>query len=364
MTAQDPRPDTGLWNVPAARVRSVSLWLIALLLAFHTLVAASSLIIPIHLAILANLALSPVVRGLERARLPPPVSAAMVLASTLLLFVVLASAIATPASEWVARAPASLAEIEGKLRAATRPLEEVSRATQSVEDLVEIERDTASVKVRTPGLLWTLLTGTQNLVAYGAVVIVLLYFLLSGGDGFLRKLVTVLPSLSDKKRAVEIARRTEREISRYLFTVSVINVSLALTVAAAMALIGMPNPLLWGALVGALNFVPFLGPMVGVTLIGGAAVLSFDSLEAYLLPPAVAGGITALEGLLITPALLGRRLTLSPVVVFLSVLVLSWAWGVIGALVAVPSLVMIKIVCAEVEPLRPIGLLMEAEPRA
>lgn len=269
-----------------------------------------------------------------------------------------------PASEWLTLSPESISEIERKLRVATRPLAEVSRATKSVEDLVDIEgAGSSGVQVDSPGLLSSLLSGTQNFVSYGAVVIVLLYFLLAGGDSFLRKLVTVLPQLSDKIRAVEIARRTEHAISRYLFTICLINLGLGIAVGSAMWALDMPNPVLWGAVAGGLNFIPFLGPAISTALIAGAAILSFDTVEQFLMPPLACAALTIFEGLLVTPTLLGRNLTLSPVVIFLAVLALSWAWGILGALMAVPTLVMVKIVCDEVGMLRPLGIMMEAEPR-
>ncbi len=163
------------------------------------------------------------------------------------------------------------------------------------------------------------MTGTQSFVSYGAIVLVLLYFLLAGGDSFLRKLVTVLPLLSDKIRAVEIARQTERAISRYLLTICIINVGLGITVGSVLWMLGMPNAPMWGAVAGSLNFIPFLGPVISTLLVGAAAILSFDTLQGFLMPPLACASLTIFEGLLITPALLGRNLTLSPVVIFLSV---------------------------------------------
>jgi predicted PurR-regulated permease PerM len=176
----------------------------------------------------------------------------------------------------------------------------------------------------------------------------LLYFLLASKDMFLRKLIAATPRLLDKQRALVISQQIEAELSTYLFTVTAINTALGGAVALAMYGLGVPNPILWGVMVGALNFIPYLGDIVSVIALTVVGLLTFDSLWYSLSVPAVFYVLTAIEGYLVTPLILGRRLSLNPVVIVLSVLFWGWMWGVSGALLAVPILVVLKTVADHV----------------
>jgi predicted PurR-regulated permease PerM len=175
--------------------------------------------------------------------------------------------------------------------------------------------------------------------------LVLLYLLLASGDLFLQKLVHVMPTLRDKKRAVEISHEIQQNISNYLFSISLINIGLGVAVSVGLYFMGVPNAAMWGMLVAILNFVPYFGPAVGVILLAAVGLLTFDTLWQGLLPAAWYLLLHLLETNLITPVLLGRRFTLNPVVVFVSLIFWTWLWGVPGALLSVPILVSVKVVC-------------------
>ena len=125
-----------------------------------------------------------------------------------------------------------------------------------------------------------------------------------------------------------------------------------------MWVIGLPNAGLWGTVAGVLNFIPFLGPGITAVLIFLVSVLTFDTLSAMLVPPAVFIALTTLEGNFLTPMIVGRRLSLNPIAVFVSILFWGWMWGMPGALLAVPILAIMKILCDAHEPLRPAGALL------
>ncbi len=211
------------------------------------------------------------------------------------------------------------------------------------------------VEVRKPSFGETWLAPTQDFVIGGGTVLVLLFFLLASGDLFLRKLVTVLPRFEDKKTAVEISRQIEHDISRYLFSICVINLFFGAAIGIAMVFLGMPNPLLWGAMAGLLHFVPFLGAVVGMTVVTLVAAITLDGAGAILLVPATYFGLNIIEEYVVVPLVLGRRLMLNPVVLFVWLIFWGWLWSVPGALMAVPLLAIMKIVCDHVEPLGAIG---------
>jgi len=360
---EERRPDIrrlgGLFG-PAVDVRSLALTGIFVLLFFCTLYFARSLFLPIVLAILLNFLLAPVVRGFKRMWIPEGIGAALVILGLLGAVTLGVYRLSGPAAGWIERAPEGLERVEHRIRQLRRPVEEMRQAAEEVEREVERiaggdSRQPQEVSVRRRTLTAVLLSRTGSFLGGAVMMTVLLYFMLASGDLFLRKLVRVLPRLEDKKRAVEIARQTENHISTYLSTVTLINVALGVVVGVAMRLVGMPNPILWGVTAGLLNFVPYLGAVVTVCVLALVSVITFDSLGRAAVAPLVYIGINALEGYLLTPMLLGRRLTLNPVVIFLGLIVWGWMWGIAGALLAVPILATFKIFCDHIEPLAPIG---------
>ena len=186
--------------------------------------------------------------------------------------------------------------------------------------------------------------------------LVLLYLLLASGDLFLQKLVHVMPTLGDKKRAVEISHEIQQNISNYLFSVTLINVGLGVVVSGGLYFMGVPNAAMWGIFVAVLNFVPYFGPVAGIILLAAVGLLTFDtSLWQALLPPAWYLLLHLLETNLVTPVLLGRRFTLNPVVIFVSLIFWTWLWGVPGALLSLPILVSIKVISDHVPAMSPVS---------
>lgn len=358
-----PRPDITklgeLFGGPID-VRSVSLTGLFVLAFFYTLYFGRQFFLPVVLALLLSFLLAPLVRGLRRIHVPQAVGAAVVILGLLGAVSFGIYRLSGPAAEWMERAPEGLQRIERRVRQIRGPVEEVRQAAERVEQQVErmagTDRSpTREVELRGDTLTGVVLSRTGSFLGNAIVMIVLLYFLLASGDLFLRKLVRVLPRLSDKKRAIEIARQTEQHISTYLVTVTLINVVLGVAVGVAMRLAGMPNPVLWGVAAGILNFIPYLGPLVMAAMLAAASILTFEGLGRAMVAPMLYLGINALEGYLFTPMLLGRRLTLNPVVIFLGIILWGFMWGIPGALLAVPVLATFKIFCDNIEPLAPIG---------
>jgi predicted PurR-regulated permease PerM len=324
---------------------------------FYTLYFARSIFIPIALAILLNLLLGPVVRRLARAGVPEAVGAALVL----LLFLggvgLTAFQLSGPAAGWVNGIPESMRKLETKLHDIRATMLKVKKTTEQVEKMTEGTGTPTEQKVvvKGPSLADTFLSRAGQVASTTGVIIVLLYFMLASGDLFLRKLVKVLPTLHDKKLAVEIVRQAESDISRYLMTVTVVNGCVGIATGLIAFGFGLPNPVLWGALAAVLHYIPYLGSAVMLAVLGMVAALTFDDVWLMLGPAASYLAVVTLEGQFLTPMLLGRRLTLNPVVIFVALLVWGWLWGAPGVLMAVPLLAAFKILCDHMPSLVAVG---------
>lgn len=338
-------------------IKSIALTGLFVLALFYTLYLGRAFFLPITLAILLSFLLQPLVRWLKKLRIPEGLGAALVVFGFLGLLGWGVYELATPAYQWVQQAPRSLRKVEDKLREFKKPVQQVSKATEQMEKITTVGggKAPAKVAVTTETLGERVFSQTTDLVANGVVMFILLYFLLASGDMFLRKLIKVLPSLSDKKRAVEIARQIETEISAYLATITVINVILGLAVWGIMSLIGLPNALLWGVLAAVTNYIPYLGALVMIGVLAMVGFVTFDNLGQSLMAPGAFVCLNLLESYFLTPMILGRRLTLNPVVIFLGLTFWGWLWGITGGVIAVPIMVVLKIFCDHSEALAPIG---------
>ena len=337
--------------------RSLAITGIFVMLLFYTLYFAAPVLIPITLALLLNMLLAPGVVLLTRLRIPQALAAALVVLSAVMMIIGALYVLSGPAQEWLQKAPASFYKVEQKLRELKKPIEDIKKATEQIEEATQLNKlpQAQEVTIQRASLTDLLLSGTPQIVATTGIVTILVYFLLASGDTFLRKLVTVIPTLRDKKRAVEIVRNIQEDISFYLLTITLTNLGLGLLVSAALGFIGVPNPMLWGAMVAILNFAPYIGAITNLIILTIVGILTFDSLTQALLIPGVFAIITVLISHAILPAVLGRRLLLSPVAIFIAIMLWGWLWGVLGALLAVPLLASFKIICERVEPLRPIA---------
>lgn len=318
---------------------------------------AQEVLIPLTLALLLSLLLSPVVTLLQRARLPRAVGSILVLGVVVVALAGGVTLLSQPARDWIAKAPATIQMIQQRFRSFREPIRRAEEATKKLENLTQSAEHPTVVSTE-PSLLTSMATGTPRVLASIAAVLLLVYFFLSSGSGFLRRMVEIAPGLTEKKQVVSIARDVQDEMSRYLLMVTLINLAVGAVTAVTMALLGVPNPLLWGAVAGVLNFAPYVGPaMTGIGLLV-VGFTTFDTLGHVVAVPGAFFAIGFVEGQLITPIIIGRRLELDPTVVFVWLLLWGWLWGIAGVLLAGPLIACFRIVCQHVDALKSAGVLI------
>ncbi len=351
--------------VTMARATRVQLVLVAFgAIAF--LYFARPVILPVFLACVAGMALKPVIRWLGCLHIPPGLAAVVVLG------VVITGAgmgfveLGRPALTWMNDAPQHMTELRQRIQNILPRIASLNEAAAAVNNLGATQEEKREAHGEAPTVEVKDSRGTSILNWTGTLIVgigetlVLIYLILASGDLFLQKLVRVMPTLSDKKRAIEISREIQSNISNYLFWVALINIGLGSVASVGFYFMGVPNAAMWGMLVAVLNFVPYFGPVVGIILLAIVGLLTFETLWMGLLPPGWYLLLHLLEANFITPVLLGRRFTLNPVVIFVSLIFWTWLWGVPGALLSVPILVSIKVVCDRVPSLFAISELLSS----
>lgn len=357
-----PPPDPHLRE--ATKLRWVMTWLLIL----HAIVAlyfGKDVLLPVALGIMLALTLSPVVRGAARLGVPSPVSAFLLVAAIggggfLTVF-----SMSDTIASWVDDAPRLGALVRIKLAALNESVEAVKSASEEVGKIADAAGGNANeVVVAGPGFLSA---AVGNLATAGtsiAVAFVLALFLLSSGRLFYVKLVRAFPRFRDKRNALSVVYEIETRISRYLLTITMINAALGALIAAAFYFIGMPYAHLWGLTAFLLNFMPFIGTAIGTTLSAAIAIVTFDTLGYAALAPLTYVALGSIEGQVVTPMILGRRMEINTVAVFLALIFWTWVWGVAGALLAVPILVLFKAISDRVEGMRGFAQFLSAAEQA
>jgi predicted PurR-regulated permease PerM len=336
---------------------------IFLLLSLFALYFTAEVVLPIIFAIILYLVLQPAMRGAAKLRVPRVVAALFIILVFFGGVGTLGLTLSGPAAEWVSKAPDSLRRIETRLFVFKQSMADLQSVSKQVEKIAEgSATDGNSVTVAGPGVSSFLFSGTRFMLVGLGTTVVLLFFLLVSGDLFLRRVVEILPTFSNKKQAVEISREIESNISTYLATISLMNLGVGILTGIATYFCGLSDPILWGTVAFLLNFVPILGPLCGAAILFLAGLLTFDPLWQAALPAGIYLAIHTIEET-VTPMLLARRFTLNPVLVIISLVFWYWMWGIAGALLAVPLLATVKIVCDRIKPLMALGHFLGAEAR-
>tara|TARA_R110002049_G_scaffold67693_1_gene175741 strand:- start:2556 stop:3734 length:1179 start_codon:yes stop_codon:yes gene_type:complete len=352
----------------------LSLYCLAALAVLYSMHAARSLLMPIVVALLFSLLLSPLVTWLKRLRIPRPISSVLILCLLGGPFVQLSIELAEPAQKWMGKLPELTARVTEELTEITDTLtpketqkvqEEPVRQTgfsfsrffQSDDDEVvpeeaEPAEESALVKgVKTSGveILLSVLGAAPFIVAQFGVWLILLLFLLIYGPGLYNNFINLLPMIGNKRRAILLVGRLRQQLSRYILTVTIINATLGLATGAALWVLGVEDAILWGVLVGLLNYAPYVGTMVSTFILCIAGFVQFGLVVSALFPALVFLGLNLLESQIFTPTILGQHMRLNPLIMILWLLIWGSLWGAIGVLIAVPLLMCLKLVAEQLD---------------
>ena len=365
MTPLQQRQESMAKNANQTRVALQSLLFIAIVAAMYF---ARDFLLPVLLAFFIALTLRPAVRHLQKWHVPPWLAATIFVMALVTTGSLVGYLLSAPISAWIDQAPLLQQKFADKFSGLGELLKKFSNLTDQIQNASTSTQDAPvqEVVVRQhsfPGLLVSL---TGYPIQFGvtlAATLVIAVFLLASGDLFYEKLVRILPNLTARKQALHIVYAIENEVSTYVLTLSVVNAGLGLVIAVTFQLLGMQSPYLWGLLVFIFNFVPYVGTVAGVILVGFMAVISFDSVGYALLMPLTYVGWATLESEIVRPQILGHRFQMNSVAILLSLAFWSWLWGIAGAAIAVPALVTLKIFCDHMEGLSGLGEFLSSRPR-
>lgn len=343
--------------------RDFALTGIFVILVIYVLYFGREFFMPVILAFLFALTLTPIVRFAGKRGIPAPLSATLLVAASALVLTIGGYLLSGPVMQLVDDAPQIGRELTERMRELRSPLDRLLAISRQIDEAADTTNDQGVLKVavQQPGILSQ---AAGNMLSAGttiAIVFVLSLFLLASGTLFYEKIVQSFTTMTEKKRALRVVYDVEREVSRYLLTVAIINGGLGVVVCIGLWALGMPTPLLWGAMAALLNFLPYVGALITILVVAVISIVTFDSLSYALMAPAFVILCNIIESQIVTPLVVGRRLELNAVAILIAVAFWSWLWGFVGALIAVPLLVVIKVFCDHFEGLQQIGNFLSAQ---
>jgi predicted PurR-regulated permease PerM len=332
---------------------------IFLILLTAALRLGAGLLIPIAIAGMFTLLLDPPVRALRKLGVPTTLGAALVVFGTLAVLGGGAVVLAGPASDWIEGAPKILTEAQTKVRRMLRPIQETARQVEQATQPVPTSGP-PPVQIRTPGLLERLSVSTTHVVVMTISIVFLTFFQLAMLPRFRKKLAHLIGDLAGSENMETVLAEVESQMSRYVLLNTVTRAGVGVATWAFLAAAGLSGAILWGVATFFLSFIPYAGALAVTVLIGVAALVSFDSTAQVLLVVGGIAGLHLVEGNFVTPHLMGRHLPLNPVAIFLGLLYWGWVWGPVGALLAVPIMVMLQVIFSRISALRPIAVLLDS----
>ena len=327
---------------------------------------AQSVILPVLLAIFLSLIGNPIIRALRRLYLPRALAAILVVAGGLALTGVLVAQLIEPAKEWAHDVPKQVSRLTPKIKTLIKPVQDANRVAENIAQAAggsaaSAQKPMVVNATAEEDKLISLATTPKHLTQVFSVILLTLFFMIFG-ENLQRHAIDLLPGWRKKKLTVEILQAIEREMSRYVMTISIINVVMGLAIALALHFIAhftIQEALLWGTMAALLNYAPYVGPAIGVAVMLIVGFIQEDQLWSALLPAGIYLALHTLEGQIITPIILGKRLAISPLILMVTLLVFGSGWGIVGLLLAVPMLACVKIVLSKIEGMEGWARLLE-----
>ncbi len=310
--------------------------------------AGAEFFLPVTAALVIAVALVPMLEWLERRRVPSGLAAFLCVTLFLAAVNIAIAAIIVPASDWVARLPQSI----GRIRATLRPVMEVYASldrfineTARTVVATSARHGVRTVAIETPNSLLDLLTtSAPHALIQMFFAMLVIFFFLAGWSTMRRRTITSRGSFTSAMTTARVIQQVVDATSSYLATITVINICLGTVLTLALWLVGMPTPMMWGGLVALLNYVPYLGPIAAAGLLATGGLMAFVDVGAAVVPVAIFVGLHLIEANFVTPTIVGRKLTINPLLILVALSFWGWVWGTIGALLAVPLLIILKTV--------------------
>lgn len=325
---------------------------------------ARDLMIPLAFAVLLALLLRPLFRKMRKTGLPDFVSGFILVAAVAGVFSFGMIRLAGQAQEWLTHAPETVTSVSKMLPANPGPIGDIQKTTDAVKDLAKPDgaEKTVPVEVQDADLAYTVLGVSSHVLASAVIVFVVAFFLLALSETLIQQAVESRSLLNEKQNIVQLVRNVEQGVSRYLLTVTLINIGLGVVTAVTMWLLNIPNPILWGVLATTLNYVPHVGAFICMVVLFFVGAVTHESLAWGGLVAGCFAVITFIESYFVTPMTLSKSLQLSPLAVILAILFWGWLWGISGGLMAAPLLAIAKIICDQFDSTRTLGSILGETP--
>lgn len=333
----DPQPMEAVGGIWTSLGRAATVGIFLLLFA-ASLYFGRAILLPILSAAVVALTLAPLVKSGQRHGISPWITALLIVGCTLGILSLAVTAMAGPVTEWIGRAPEIWASIKDKFAVLDQPLS-AARQLQSALFGGGAAPGISAPNVVLPVVAFVTPAAGELLLFFGTLI-----FFLVGQSEMRVRLVALFVERNSKLRFLKIMNDIERNLTGYLVVVTLINASLGAIVALGAFLLGLPNPAIFGLLAAVLNYVPYVGPAVMVAVLFGVGLITFPSLGHALLAPLGLIALTTAEGHFITPTIVGRRITLNPLLIFLALAFWTWMWGPIGAFLAAPLSIVAMVV--------------------
>ncbi|MFZ3311431.1 MAG: AI-2E family transporter [Xanthobacteraceae bacterium] len=350
LVISDPTPVGNVQNMwgSVGQVATVGIFL---LLFGAFLYLGRAILLPVLAAAIIALTLAPLIKALARAGISPWITGLFILLVGFGAMSLLGMALAGPVSNWIAQAPQIGAAIQQKLSVLDQPLAALHQLEGALFGNANTQMNISAPSVVLPVVAFLTPAAGEVLVFF-----VTLYFFLIGQTELRNQAVNIFTDRDSKLRFLKIMHDIERNLAGYLTVVTIINAAVGTIVAVGAWLIGLPNPVIFGLLAAILNYVPYLGPAVMVVVMFGVGLVSFASLSHAFIAPLGFIAVTTTEGHFVTPTIVGRRLTLNPLLVFLALAFWTWMWGPFGALLAAPLSIVALVVFNHLVPAEEVKL--------